>query len=53
MGELYSNFGRTYVWYALSFTVLGQYLRLRVTNPRTLEALDLKVYMVVIFHIIS
>ena len=35
------------------FTVLGQCLRLRFTNPRTLEALDvIVVYIVFIFHII-
>ena len=45
MGELYSNFGRTNVLYALSFTVLGQCLRLCFTNPRTLEALDVVVYI--------
>ena len=53
MGELYSNFGRTNVWYALSFTVLGKCLRLRFTNPRTLEAFDVIVIIWVLYFILS
>ena len=53
MSELYSNFGRTYVWYAPSFTVLGQCLRLRFTNPRTLETLDVMVSVWLLYFILS
>ena len=53
MGELYSNFGRTNVWYALSFTVLEQCLRLRFTNQRTLEALDVMVFIWLLYFILS
>ena len=53
MGELYSNFGRTKVWYALSSTFLGQCLRLRFTNPRTLEALDVLVSIWLLYFILS
>ena len=53
MGELYSNFGRTNVWYALSLTVLGQCLRLRFTNPRTLEALNVMVFIWLLYFILS
>ena len=51
--ELYSNFRHTNVWYALSFTILGQCLRLRFTNPRTLEALDVMVFILLLNFILS
>ena len=41
------------VWYALSFTVLGQCFRLRFTNPRTLEALDVMVFIWLLYFILS
>ena len=53
MGELYSNFGRTNVWYALSLTVLEQCLRLRFTNPKTLEPLDVMVFIWLLYFILS
>ena len=53
MGELYSNLGHTNVWYALSYTVLGQCLRLRFTNPSTLEALDVMVPIWLLYFILS
>ena len=46
-------FGHTYVWYALSFTVLGQCLRLRFTNLRTLEALYVMVFIWLLYFILS
>ena len=52
--ELYSNFRHTSnVWYALSFTILEQCLRLRFTNPRTLEAFDVMVFIWLLYFIFS
>ena len=51
--ELYSNFRHTNVWYSFPFTVLGQCLRLHFTNPRTLEALDVMVFIWLLYFILS
>ena len=51
--ELYSNFGRTNVWYALSLTILGHYLKLRLTNPRTREAFDVMLSICWLYFILS
>ena len=46
MGELYFNF-EILMFGLCSFTVVGQCLRLRFENQRTLEALDVMVSMMV------
>ena len=39
IGVAYSSFGRTKLWCAISLTFGGQYWRLRLRNPNTLEVL--------------
>ena len=53
--ELYSTFGHTQDWYALSLMTLGQCLRLRLTNTSILDAFEVILSMCrteVIRHIV-